>query len=260
MIKPALMLSRMFTTLLLVGLAGCMVMEEATPVDTNLAVSRRVAAGYEYLRIGRPIDARRHISRALEHDPRSAEAHNAMALLYQYEADFKRAEDHFRRALRYDGDYSLARNNYGALLMRQERYRDALEQFDRAASDPSYDNRAIAFENKGRALMSLQRYGEALDAFNTALRLDSSNPEPLLEMAWAHFLGGQPDPARRAYDAYANAVETQSARGLWLGIRLAAQTKDATTLAAREKALDTTYPDSIEFRLWRRWVAEGRKP
>lgn len=259
MIKSAPMISRSLVAVVLMVLtAGCMVVEETRLKDTDVAVSRRVAVGFEYLRLGRPNDARRHISKALEHDPRSAEAHNAMALLYQYEGDLKRAEEHFRRSLRYDKQYSLARNNYGALLMRQERYRDALAQFDQAASDPSYDNRAIAFENKGRALVALNRTDEALEAFNISLRIDSRNPEPLIEMAWVHFGLGQFEAAERAYTAYRNSAEEPSARGLWLGIRLAARKNDREQIKKLEADLEKNYPTSAEFRQWRQWVNAGR--
>ena len=149
---------RCLSVVLAVLLSGCMVMEKTPPPNADMAVSRRIAAGFEYLQMGQPSEARRHISRALEHEPRSSEAHNAMALLYNYEGDQKRAEEHYQRAIRYNKSYSVARNNYGAMLMTQRRYKEALGQFSLAADDPSYDNRAIAFENKGRALMALERH------------------------------------------------------------------------------------------------------
>ncbi|MFN3712741.1 MAG: type IV pilus biogenesis/stability protein PilW [Alcanivoracaceae bacterium] len=244
---------------MIIMLAGCMVAEKPTAEDTQISVSRRVAAGFEYLQMDKPSEARRHISRALEHNPRSAEAHNAMALLYKYEGDNKRAEDHFRRALRFDRNYSLARNNYGALLMQQRRFNEALNQFSAAADDPSYDRRAIAFENKGRALATLDRFDEALDAFNTSLRLDSRAPEPLLEVAWIHFRRDQLRVADNLYRRYVERVGSQPPRGLWLGIQLAAKQNDADRLGSFELALQQLYPGSPEHREWRAWVARGRQ-
>jgi type IV pilus assembly protein PilF len=250
---------RLVTLLLSALLASCMVLEKTTPPNADMAVSRRVAAGFEYLQMGQPSEARRHISRALESEPRSPEAHNAMALLYNYEGDSERAEEHFRKAIRYDRNYSLARNNYGALLMSQRKYKDALEQFSTAADDPSYDNRAIAFENKGRALMALERYDEALEAFNTTLRLNSKLAQPLLELAWIYFIKEEFRSAQRAYEAYEGSVESQSARGLWLGIQLAARQQSMDRLASYELALDKLYPNSPEHRQWRNWVQGGRQ-
>ena len=250
---------RVLTALLFTLLASCMVLEKTAPPNADMAVSRRVAAGFEYLQMGQPSEARRHISRALENEPRSPEAHNAMALLYNYEGDLERAEQHFRKAIRYDRGYSVARNNYGALLLSQRRYKEALAQFVSAADDPSYDNRAIAFENKGRALMALARYDEALEAFNTSLRLNSKLAQPLLEMAWIYFIKQDFRSAQRAYDAYEAGIDSQPARALWLGIQLAARQQSRDRLASYELALDKLYPNSPEHRQWRNWVAGGRQ-
>lgn len=250
---------RVSAVLVSLVLASCMVLEKTPPPNADMAVSRRVAAGFEYLQMGQPTEARRHISRALESEPRSPEAHNAMALLYNYEGDQERAEEHFRKAIRYNRNYSVARNNYGALLLSQRNYKDALEQFSIAADDPAYDNRAIAFENKGRTLMAMERYDEALEAFNTTLRLNSKLAQPLLEMAWIYFLKEEFRSAQRAYEAYEGSVEPQPARGLWLGIQLAAKQQSLDKLASYELALDKLYPNSPEHRQWRNWVDGGRK-
>ncbi|MEE4251034.1 MAG: type IV pilus biogenesis/stability protein PilW [Alcanivoracaceae bacterium] len=254
-----LITTRSIATVLVMLLAGCMVLETQTPPNADMAVSRRISAGFEYLQMGQPSEARRHISRALELEPRSAEAHNAMALLYRYEGDQKRAEEHFRKSIRYDRDFSLARNNYGAMLLALRRYDEALEQFSIAADDPSYDKRSIAFENKGRALSVLGREDEALEAFNTSMRLDSESIDPLLEMAWIYFRRDDMRMASRVYSAYEQRAGAQPARGLWLGIQLAARENKADKLASFELALDKLYPGSAEHREWRNWVAQGRK-
>ena len=251
--------TRSAAVLLVMLLAGCMVLEKQAPPNADMAVSRRISAGFEYLQMGQPSEARRHISRALELEPRSPAAHNAMALLYRYEGDETRAEDHFRRAIRYDRDFSLARNNYGVMLLSQRRYDKALDQFSIAADDPSYDNRAIAFENKGRALAVMDRPDEALEAFNTSMRLNSEAVEPLLEMAWIYFNREDLKMASRVYSAYEQRAGAQPARGLWLGIQLAAHENRADKLASFELALDKLYPGSPEHREWRNWVAQGRQ-
>ncbi|MEE4249189.1 MAG: type IV pilus biogenesis/stability protein PilW [Alcanivoracaceae bacterium] len=251
--------TRLITAVLAVLLASCMVLEKQAPPNADMAVSRRISAGFEYLQMGQPSEARRHISRALEHDSRSPEAHNAMALLYRYEGDQERAEEHFRKSIRYNRDFSLARNNYGVMLLSQRRYKEALEQFSIAADDPSYDNRAIAFENKGRALAVMDRPDEALDAFNTSLRLKSDGVEPLLEIAWIYFRRDDVKMANRVYAAYEQRAGAQPARGLWLGIQLAAIDNKEDKLASFELALDKLFPGSPEHREWRNWVAQGRK-
>lgn len=241
-------------------LAACMVPEKPAAADTRKAVERRVSAGLEYLRTGSPSDARRHISSALELDSRSPEAHNAMALLYRYEQDDKRAEEHFRRAVRYGDDYAVGQNNYGAFLFHQQRYREALRQFEAAANNPSYENRSVAFANKGRVLMALGEQDQALEAFAMVRRLDSQSLTPLIEMGWLYFERNDLRQADAAYQEYLRMLEgrRQSARALWLGIRLASRQGDLDRRSSLELALEQRYPDSTEFVAWRQWIAGGR--
>jgi type IV pilus assembly protein PilF len=182
-----------------------------------------------------------------------------MATLYRYEGDLERAEEHFRKSIRYDRGFSLGRNNYGAMLLSQRRYKEALEQFSIAADDPSYENRAAAFENKGRALIMLKRGDDALAALNTSLRLNSESLGPLIEMAWIYFNRDDFVMADRVYSAYSERAGAQPARGLWLGIQLAAKQKKEDKLSSLELALDKLYPNSAEHREWKNWVAKGRQ-
>jgi type IV pilus assembly protein PilF len=254
----ATVLVRFIPLLVAVLLSACMVAEKPSAQETQVSVSRRVTAGLEYLQMERLSEARRHISRALELDPRSSEAHNAMALLYKYEGDSKRAEQHFRLAIRHNRNNSLARNNYGSLLMQERRFNEALHQFTEAANNPAYENRSIAFENKGKAHTALEQFDPALDAFNTALRLNSGAPEPLLEMAQIYYRREQFQVADNVYRRYAERIGAQPPRGLWLGIRLAHRLNDVDRLGSYELALERIYPGSPEHREWRAWVARGR--
>ena len=187
------------------------------------------------------------------------EAHHVIARLHRLPGAVQ------RRCIAVSGASILTasrlelRHRHHAILILVGLFKDALEQFSRAADDPSYDNRAIAFENKGRALMALDRHDEALDAFNTTLRLNSELAQPLLEIAWIYFRKNEFRAAQRAYDAYVAGIDAQSARGLWLGIRLAARQKSMDKLASYELALSKLYPNSPEHREWRNWVDGGRQ-
>ena len=245
-------------TVCCLALAGCMVVEKP-PIDIDKSVKRRVAAGMSYLQDAQPNEARRHFSRALELDSGSAEAHNAMALLYKYEGDAEREEYHLRRAIRADRDYAVARNNYGSYLYSQGEYRKALKQFDRAANNPTYENRSIAFANKGRSLAALERYDEAVEAFDLSLRLNTDNVEALFEIARIYYQQQEFKRADQVYQEYEDSGVSQSARALWFGIQLATRLGDKDRLASYELALAQMYPDSTEYQRWRAWVDGGRQ-
>ena len=122
-----------------VAVAGCTTTTTGggPAADPQEAVRTRVAAGLQYLQMGDPSEARRHFSRALSIDDNSAAAHNAMALLYNYERDAEKEEYHYRKALSADRDYAPALNNYGTLLYTQRRYEEAWRNSNAPPTTPT---------------------------------------------------------------------------------------------------------------------------
>lgn len=248
-------MSRLGLALLIVLITGCA--NNAVPgmddEQRDKAVRSRIVAGMEYLRQGEPSQARRHLIRAVELDDGSAEAHNALSLLYKYEGDAEREEYHLRKALRANPDYGPARNNYGTFFLDRGELERALRQFQRAADITSYTGRDLAYQNMGSVYVALNRDDEAIEAFNKALRLNSEATLPMLEMAALYLDRDRADVARRYYDQYASRVDTQSARGFWVGIRVMHAVGDQDAQSSYELALQNIYPQSRELRLWQEW-------
>jgi type IV pilus assembly protein PilF len=83
-------------------------------------------------------DARPFLLRALELEPESAEASAALAESDEGVGDLQSADTHARRALARSMMNSTANLVLGLLSMKQERYRDAREAFEKVvAADPS---------------------------------------------------------------------------------------------------------------------------
>ncbi|MCH8544205.1 MAG: type IV pilus biogenesis/stability protein PilW [Alcanivorax sp.] len=234
-------------------LVGCMTAVPQREVRTADAVQHRIAAGMEYLQMGKPNEARQHLSRAVELDNRNAPAHNAMALLYKYEGDDEREAYHYRQALRADKNFSPARNNLGILMYQKGDYRRALREFERAANDPGYNNRGAAFENMARCHLALGNRLEAIEYFNRSLRLTPDVSTTLVELGNLYLLEDNPRIARRYMDQYDRVVQTPSASALWLGVRLAAKEGDSARQAELERKLSENFPNSAETRAWRAW-------
>jgi type IV pilus assembly protein PilF len=61
--------------------------------------------------------------------------------------------------------------------------------------------------------------------------------------------------ARKYYDTYRSVVRQQSARGLWLGVRLARESGQLNEESSYALALKNLYPDSVEYEAYKRSVA-----
>ncbi|MED5388701.1 MAG: type IV pilus biogenesis/stability protein PilW [Pseudomonadota bacterium] len=249
---------RVLPGLLIAGLlsTGCVTVESGKrEVKIDDAVTSRVAAGLQYLQQGEPSEARRHFSRALALNEDSAVAHNAMALLYKYEQDPEREEFHYRQALRADRNYAPALNNYGTLLYSRGDFQDALEKFERAANDPSYQGRGSAWANMGRCYRKLGNDEAAQKAFVKAIRLNPRAVTPNLELAELYFEKERMRMSWDYYQQYLQRTEGQSARSLWLGIRLASDLGYEDQQSSYELALENLYRRSAEYREWQQWKA-----
>lgn len=220
------------------------------------AVSAYVAAGMEALRLKDSERARKHITRALKIDSRSAEANNAMALFYRIDVDDAREEKYYRKALRYDANFSQARNNYAALLYRQARYKEAVEQLERAVNDPHYDQRSIAALNLGRCYEKLGEFEKAVLSFQRSLRLDSAQLDAMLELADSYLSQKKYDDSRSYLTAYLSRAR-QTARSLWIGIRLEKALGDVNKVSGYELQLDGMFKGSAEHSAWQAWKGGG---
>lgn len=238
-----------FLSVLLVGalLGGC-VTESTTirapaPREVQLRAQLDLARGYleqrEWAR------ARDPLSRALQIDARSAEALTLMAVSYQGQQEDVLAEQYYRRALRADPRHARALNNYGAFLFAQGRFRDALEPLRTLTRDPSYPDRARAFESLGLTELQVGHTERAREAFERALSINPQMAGSVLELARIAYQDGDLAQARRRYDAY-RGMARQTPASLCLGLRLARRAGDADQVASHEIALRNLFPDSVE--------------
>ena len=227
---------------------------EAAP-EQALESRLQLARGY----IGRQNwqEARRNLELAADIDADAAEIQEAFALLYQGIGEPELAEQHFRRALSRNRGFSRARNNYAAFLYQQQRFVEAERQLAIVVQDTHYESRSRAFLNLGLCRLRLGDQQAAERNFARALASDRGNAMALMELANIAYLRGQWDAGQRYYDRYRLLVAQQSARGLWLGWRLAGQQGDATAQADFVRSLRSLYPQSPEYRAYREVVGYG---
>lgn len=237
--------------LLLGLLAGCVSEGRIDPTSTERgrqeARDAYIKLGVAHLQQGAAGKAKVPLRKALELDPQSADAHAALALVFQSEMEVALADQHYRQALSASQEARIL-NNYGSFLYEQKRYAEAFERFQQASEDPLYAERARVFENMGLTALQLGQTDQARGYFNRALRLDNRRPAALLELALMAYDAKEYPASKYCYDSFLALVTgQQNARSLLLGIRLAKIFQDPGKGKSLAQQLKRLYPASPEY-------------
>ncbi|MCE5362538.1 type IV pilus biogenesis/stability protein PilW [Pseudomonas anguilliseptica] len=231
-------------------LAGCVTTGNVDPMKTGKgreeARDAYVQLGIGYLQQGETERAKVPLKKALELDSSNADAHAALALVFQIEMEPKLADEHFRKAISQRRDDARLLNNYGSFLFEQKRYQEAMERYTQAAQDNLYPERSRVFENLGLTALQLQQREHAKAYFERSLRLNSRQPRALMEMALLSFEDKQFVPARSYYESYL-LLAPHDARSLLLGVRLAKVFEERDNAASLGLQLKRLYPGTPEY-------------
>ncbi len=247
-------MKRMYSSIVLLGvvmLSGCVyVGQPLNKPNPMQAAMTRNQIGMEYLRMGDIQKAQVEFESASRLSPNLAETYNGLGLALAAQGDNERADANFRKAIRISGDTSgQFHNDYGTFLYHQKNFEAACTQFMAATNDSLYANRAAAYENLGLCQEQRHALPLAKDAFFHALRLSANMPVSNLELAEVFYDLGDMEHAQLGYGQYVRLMrhQPQSARGLWLGWRLAHARHDTAAMASTSLALQNLYPQSQEF-------------
>jgi type IV pilus assembly protein PilF len=250
--KGIRILATLFTALML---SACVTTTESVftdKADPQKALERRVELARKYIGEGDWENAKRNLKLAYEMEPNNAEVHEAFALVYQSTGEFELAEQSYRTAIKLDRNFSRARNKYATFLYSQQRYEEAAAQLEYVVKDSLYKARPQAFVNLGLCRIQLFDNQGAEEAFRRALTMERTNSIALLEVAQLRFDAGDVKSAESYYDTYRRVLRQQSARGLWLGIRIARETGDRDAEGSYSLALANLYPASAEYEAFKR--------
>ncbi|WP_010484596.1 type IV pilus biogenesis/stability protein PilW [Pseudomonas sp. S9] len=206
-----------------------------------------IQLGLGYIQQGASERAKVPLKKALEIDSSSADAHAALALVFQLEMEPQLADEHYRSAIsQRPGDARLL-NNYGSFLFEQKRYGEAMERYKQAAQDNLYPERSRVFENLGVTALAMDKPEEAKKYFQRTLRLNSRQPRALLAMAEISYKELDYVAARGYYDSY-SLISEQNAASLLLGARLAKIFDDRDKSASLGLQLKRLYPGTAEYK------------
>ena len=149
--------------------------------DDDAAVAN-MNLGAGYLRQGRADLAIDALERAIELNPRLADAHSTIAIAYDQRGDNTLAEQHYRRATSLEPGNAAAANSYAVFLCRQDRWPDAEDYFRRAAETPRYATPEAALANAGVCASNAGDNAKAEEYLRAALDKNPEYPDALSSM------------------------------------------------------------------------------
>lgn len=191
----------------------------------------------------RYLEAEALLGRAVQVDPRSADAHLHRGLALNGLKRFEEARESYRRAVVRKPDDAVALSNFGSVCRDLNRPQEALEHLDRALAIRS--DIAEIHCNRGLVLMDLKRHQEAIASFDRAIALDPQHATALSDRGNALCYLRRHDEALNSLDR-AVAVAPSNAKAWTNRAEVLLQVKriaDAIASCERALALQSGKPD-----------------
>lgn len=220
--------------------------KENTPEERLKLAAINTQLAIEYMRDGDNELALKKLEKAIEADPKSIDTYNALGLLHAKLGEADKAEANFKKAIGLDPKNWSALNNYGQFLCQQQRYPEGQTQFLAALKNPLNRAPENALTNAGICAMQAKDAATAEQHFREALQVNPQFSPALLPMAQLSFDQANFLQARAYYQRFLE-VSPQSARTLWLGIRIERALDDKDLMSSYALMLKNKYPDSTEY-------------
>ena len=191
--------------------------------------------------------AREKLERSLKQNPKDPDVHTGLGLLYDRVGETKKADQHYREALRLAPDNPDISNNYAIYLCKRGRIDDGVERFAAVAVNRYYRTPEVALTNAGVCLRDAKRPDEAEQSFLAAIRARPDYSEATVQLATLHMERGQLAEARKVVDTYLGAFRPQ-ADVLFAAVTVARAAKDKMSEEKYSRRLRLEFPDSAQAR------------
>lgn len=151
-------------------------------VSENSPEMINVKMGVGYYKRGDYDTAIEKLKTALRHNPKMAEAHSTLAVVYSAMNARADARRHYELSVKYAPNNPSVLNNYGTFLCRNGEYEKAVQYYRKSISNPFYKNPEMAMENAGVCEMKAEQFEQAERDFRNALRINPRLPVSLYNM------------------------------------------------------------------------------
>jgi Tfp pilus assembly protein PilF len=118
---------------------------------------------------GKNQEAVQNLKKSLEMNPKDADVHNFLGVVYLLLSDFPSAEKELDSALKLNPYLTDAKNSLGAVYMKTGRPEEAVSILEEALKDKTYPSPEKILYNLGTVHLEAKRYADALAAFRRAV-------------------------------------------------------------------------------------------
>lgn len=220
--------------------------QQPDDADLKRRASARLQLASAYFADGKYQTALDELKRALEADPKMAEAYNLRGLSYAALGEDARAEENFRRALELSPRDADVMHNYGWYLCLRKRYAEAQAWFVEALAQPRYRDVSRTMLAQG---VCEARAGQLAEAERTLMRAyggDPTNGAIALNLAEVLFQRGDYERARFYVRRANTPPQNASAQSLWLAARIEARAGNLPAANDIAQQLVSRFPKSNE--------------
>jgi type IV pilus assembly protein PilF len=243
--------AQLFAGLLAVLLVGCITTnsEGGKPLRQDdpkeAAAKYNIQLGTAYLQQGNYALAKEKLERSLKQNPKDADVHTSLGLLYDRTGDPKLADKHFREALRLAPTKPDVSNNYAIYLCKNGRVDEGVERFMAVAASKYYRTPEVALTNAGVCLRAAKRLDEAQQKFAGAIKARPNYTEATVQLASLYLERERVAEARTVIDTYVGAFKPDP-DVLMIGVTVARAAKDRMGEEKFCRTLRMEFPDAAK--------------
>jgi type IV pilus assembly protein PilF len=157
--------------------------QSQAPDPTKEAGRINARLSMEYLKRGQLQVAQEKIEKALQQNPHDVNVQLSAGLVYERLLENKKAEKHYRQAVREQPDSPEALNALATFLCRNDQQAKGEEMFLKAAANPIYRTPFVAYTNAGVCARSAGRLEQAERYLRQALTFQVDYPETYAQLA-----------------------------------------------------------------------------
>ncbi|WP_374088685.1 type IV pilus biogenesis/stability protein PilW [Methylomicrobium lacus] len=201
--------------------------------------------GVRYLDLNKLEEAKENLSRAIDEDSDNAQAHNALAFLYEKLRQDDEAEDQYEIALSIKPDDFGTQNNLGRFWCEHGNPEKGLELLAKAGDNPLNERQWLALTNAGRCELILGHADRAETAFRKALDLNKTYAPALAEMQKVSYQKGDLWPAKAFLARYLS-VAGHTPETLFIGYHTERALGNQAAAEEYRTLLGDIFPNSSE--------------